>query len=124
MTGKNFKGSQGEMNNIDLYCGEDLVLTYDVQADLVELVSTDYQEVVKIEKTEGKILVTVYFDKQKNQYNKIEFANGQAKVIQATCNNKDCTKTFSKVVKANQVVVCMPYSLRLVGVGKGNLGVR
>ena len=112
------------MQKIDLYCGEDLVLTYDVNSDEVNLKSVDWHEYIKIEIKDNKTIATVYFDDDNKEYNVIEFFDGQAKMVNATCVGKDCTKTFNSVYKANQVVVCMPHTLRLVGVGEGNLGVK
>ena len=118
------KNGNQKMQKIEVYCGEDLVLVYDVNGNELNLKSVDWQDAIKIETKDNKIIATVYFDKDYKQYNVIEFFDGQAKMVKATCVGKDCTKTFNSVHKANQVVVCMPHTLRLVGVGDGNLGVK
>ena len=118
------KNGNQKMQKIEVYCGEDLVLVYDVNGNELNLKSVDWLDAIKIETKDNKIIATVYFDKDYKQYNVIEFFDGQAKMVKATCVGKDCTKTFNSVHKANQVVVCMPHTLRLVGVGDGNLGVK
>ena len=119
--GLTFKKST--LKSVQVYCGDSLVALYDVKRQEITL-SADWQGQAEYSQEKGKIILTVYHDAEKTKFNKVEFADGQARMTQATCFGKDCTKTFCRVYNANQTVFCMPHDLRIVGVGEGNKGVR
>lgn len=63
--------------------------------------------------------ITIYLDKTKTHFNKIEVDQKQrtAKVIDANCStSKDCTYTPS--LKGNSAIVCVPHKLKIVSIGK------
>lgn len=63
--------------------------------------------------------ITIYLDKTKTHFNKIEVDQKQhtAKVVDANCStSKDCT--YTPWLKGNSAIVCVPHKLKIVSIGK------
>lgn len=82
-------------------------------------ISDDAIDFVTTENYENGFLITVYFNEEKTDFNKIyiDLSEKSADVIESTCSvSKDCV--YSPKIKINGAIVCAPHSLKISPIGK------
>ncbi len=83
-------------------------------------VQSGYESLIDIEELDGSIIVTVYTNQTKADYNVLLFdlANKTAKVTQSTCSlSKDCC--YSPAIINNGIIYCAPHGLSIEPIGQG-----
>ncbi len=82
-------------------------------------IALEWQDRVEEKQEEGTLLVTVYFDAEKKDYNvlAIDLEKKTAKMRDANCSfRKDCTNTKA-VTSERDIIVCLPHKLKVCALG-------
>lgn len=89
-------------NKIQLIINNQIIEEFDISENIIYEINTINEEIVIYKN--NTLLKTIKYN-NKNIYNKIEVINGQIKVIQSNCKNKDCM--YMKINKSHKLpIIC------------------
>ncbi|MEG2002635.1 MAG: NusG domain II-containing protein [Clostridia bacterium] len=84
-------------------------------------IADGYENLVNVTKNSDGLLVTIYTS-DNSGFNKIQITENEAFVIDANCSfHQDCM-TFPHIKSNDNVIICVPHNLTLIGVGKADSG--
>lgn len=108
----------------EVWCEGVLVCYFDNESNNLVTLSNDWANRLVCEKKGDLTVLTIYVDDEKTEFNTITFQAEKVTMTDSSCRGRDCVKTANTVTRANQIVICMPHSLKIIGVGDGNMEVR
>lgn len=101
----------------DSRAGEQLVLRYDYAADAFE-VSEAWAGQVQLQPVEGGWAATIATEG--GGYNVLQVREGKAYISDANCSNRGDCMEFSPITGGDEVIICVPHHLTVLGVGETN----
>ena len=114
-----------EWSRTEVWCEGVMACYFDNETRRLVVLSNDWADRLAVEEKNGVTTLTVYFDDEKTEFNKILFEEGKVTMLDSSCRGRDCVKAANTVTRANQIVICMPHALKVAGVGNsGNKEVR
>lgn len=114
-----------EWSRTEVWCEGVMACYFDNETRRLVVLSNDWAERLAVDEKDGVTTLTVYFDDEKTEFNKILFEEGKVTMLDSSCRGRDCVKAANTVTRANQIVICMPHALKVAGVGNsGNKEVR
>lgn len=114
-----------EWSRTEVWCEGVMACYFDNETRRLVVLSNDWAERLAVDEKDGVTTLTVHFDDEKTEFNKILFEEGKVTMLDSSCRGRDCVKAANTVTRANQIVICMPHALKVAGVGNsGNKEVR
>lgn len=108
-----------EWSRTEVWCEGVMACYFDNGTRRLVVLSNDWSDRLEVDEKDGVTTLTVYFDDEKKEFNRIVFEEGKVTMSDSSCRGRDCVKTANTVTRANQIVICMPHALKVVGVGNG-----